>query len=110
MALQVALATSPAPSSSSDRTRRPTISRCGRPACIPTGSAGGRALSLLADEGYPDDGHETERQYDPIEPERSAAAQRTTNISMHRFTPEVPIERMGNERRPAPVETGEASR
>jgi hypothetical protein len=41
---------------------------------------------------------------DPIDPERSAAAQRTTNISMHRFTPELPIERMGNE--PALVETG----
>jgi hypothetical protein len=42
--------------------------------------------ALLADKGYPDDGHETERQYDPVEPERSGAAQRTTNISMHRFT------------------------
>jgi hypothetical protein len=42
--------------------------------------------ALLPDKGYPDDGHETERQYDPVEPERSAAAQRTTNISIHRFT------------------------
>ena len=33
-------------SSSSDRTRGRTISRCGRPACIPTGSAGGRCADL----------------------------------------------------------------
>jgi hypothetical protein len=33
-------------SSSSGRTRRPTISRCGRPACIPTGSASGRCAGL----------------------------------------------------------------
>jgi hypothetical protein len=33
-------------SSSSDRTRRRTISRCGRLGCIPTGSAGGRCAGL----------------------------------------------------------------
>jgi hypothetical protein len=33
-------------SSSSDRTRRRTIYRCGRPGCIPTGSAGGRCAGL----------------------------------------------------------------
>ena len=33
-------------SSWSDRTRRPTISRCGPPACIPTGSAGARCGGL----------------------------------------------------------------